>query len=111
MAGRLDLASLEVLGVAECDLALGAAAAHEWPCPACGEEQSLRRAWALKVRERTDRPMERAVVVCNDCFVSLGDTVADRIAAEPVTISEDDDPIELLRNALDTDEVDVAFQR
>lgn len=111
MAGRLDLASLEVLGVAECDLVIGAAAANEWPCPSCGEQQSLRRAWALKVRNRTDRPLERAIVVCHDCFVSLGDTVADRIVDEPVTIAPDDDPIELLRRALDTDEVDVAFQR
>lgn len=110
MSGLLDLSSIDVLGVAECDLDLPTVAAHEWPCPACGEQQPVGQAWALKIRNRNGAPMERAVVVCDGCFANLGEVLAGRTSGSRVTISTDDDPIELLRTTLDTDEVEVPFR-
>ena len=109
MSGQLDLKAIDVLGVAECHLALSDVASHEWPCPACGHSQALRQAWARKVRNRTGRPMERAVVVCDGCFTDLGEKLAERISDQPITINADDDPIELLGTTLDTDEVQIPF--
>lgn len=109
MSPSLDLTSIEVLGFAECDLAVAAVSAHEWPCPTCGEPQPLNRAWALKVRNVTEPQLERAIVVCNDCFTGLGEVTAERISEEPLTVSSDEDPRELLGRALDTDEVEVPF--
>lgn len=109
MAPRLDLASIEVLGFAECDLEVAAVSAHEWPCPTCGDPQPLDRAWALKVRNLTEPELERAIVVCNDCFTGLGEVTAERISEEPLAVSSHEDPRELLRHALDTDEVEVPF--
>lgn len=109
MSGTLDLMAIEVLGVTECALDVSAAASREWPCPACGDHQPVDHAWAMKVRNRSGRPMERAVVVCNGCFATLGELLAEEISGEPVTITADDDPIELLGTALDTDEVQIPF--
>lgn len=109
VSGELDLTSIDVIGVAECALDVRAPSAHDWPCPACGLHRPVDRAWALKIRNRTGAPMQRAIVVCDDCFAALGEVVAKQFSDEPVTISPDDDPIELLRTALDTDDVQVAF--
>lgn len=110
MSGHLDLGAVKVLGVAQCHLDAAATWARDWPCPACGDQQPLDRAWALKIRNFTDPALERAVVVCNDCFVSLGDLAAD-VEEDRISIAADDDPVELLGRALDTDEVEVAFRR
>ncbi len=109
MSGTLDLGSVEILGIAECDLADSAITAPQWPCPACGDPQPLERAWALKVRNHTEPHLERGVVVCNECFARLGDAAVARVSDEPVAISGGDDPAELLQRALDTDEVELPF--
>lgn len=107
MSGLLDLAAVDVLDIAP--FRLDAPFARQWPCPGCGQDRELTGAWALKVRNRTGPTLERAIVVCNDCLAQFGDRASSADPARaPVTVTQNDDPIRLLRDAFDTGSVEFA---
>lgn len=76
----------------------------QWPCPSCGERRPIEGGYALKVRNRTGEPMERAVLVCAACAeANVPESVGEPIA---ITLREDDDIAEVVRDILDTGDLE-----
>lgn len=103
MATAFDLAETVIVGAARFagPRPLGTT---EWPCPSCGERRPIERGYALKVRNRTGNPMERAVLVCADCAEEhVPDSIGEPIS---ITLREEDDIASVVRDILDTGDLE-----